>query len=262
MEGLTGTIARVRQNEASDAIAAIRRDGVAIIDQAWPEDRIAEIADALAARHPESLEGGQAFPADSFEVGGGRFTAPLIFTPPFDCTDILLHPALVEVFSALLGPDFVFEAFGVICARPGAEEQHIHRDGGLVFEGTGIEVVLPPVALTFAIPLVTQDAETGMTAFWPGSHRQIEKPGEEGGISACLPRGSCALWDFRVRHRGLANRTDHTRPLLYATACRPFWIDHKNFVAGRNAKLIASRAALETMEKADRKRFVRAELVT
>ena len=58
----------------------------------------------------------------------------------------------------------------------------------------------------------------------------------------------------------LPNRSGKVRAMIYATVCRPFFIDYENFRKG-NSKVVASRASLERLEKRDRKRLSRAELI-
>jgi ectoine hydroxylase-related dioxygenase (phytanoyl-CoA dioxygenase family) len=184
-----------------------------------------------------------------------------VFASPFDCVDVFLHPTLVEFYTRTLGPKFVFEAIGVLSSLPGAEDQHLHSDGSELFNEVGIDRLLPNVALTVVIPLVRMDAVSGMTAFWPGSHLHRDDVDRTQFVAPELDPGSCAIWDFRLRHRGLANKGDRARLSLYLTVCRPFWIDHQNFEPGVNAKLLASRAALDRLSEQDRKRFARARLV-
>jgi ectoine hydroxylase-related dioxygenase (phytanoyl-CoA dioxygenase family) len=122
--------------------------------------------------------------------------------------------------------------------------------------------LLPPFAINVAIPLVTMDISLGTTGFWPGSHIALPdlKLNDQDMISPIMPTGSLALWDFRTKHCGLANQGDRVRPLLYATACRPFWADHGNFKRGRDLKLLVDPETLESFDKPNRKKFARAQL--
>ena len=49
--------------------------------------------------------------------------------------------------------------------------------------------------------------------------------------------GSAILFDYRLKHRGLGNRSTEDRPLLYLTYARPFWLDVYNFDRKRYASL-------------------------
>lgn len=246
--------------ELNDHLKQFNRDGFLVVRDVFASGRMAELLDHIRRLHPEYV-GAEPPQGDHFEVGDRRFTAPLCFAPPFDCADFVTHPLVDALLRPALGADYVFEAFGVISSLPGAKEQAVHRDGGALFAGSGIDGLLPAAAIAVSMPLVDMDETSGMTVFWPGSHRKAERGADDSGVPARAPAGSLVFWDFRTFHNGQANRGEAARPFLYLTACRPFWIDHRNFVPGTNVKLTASRAALTTLDDTARARFVRAELV-
>lgn len=218
-------------------LADFRRDGFLVVRDVFDRERAAQLVEHLHREHPEYMGGD--LPDDHYTVGDRRFTAPLRYAPPFDCADFVTHPLVDAILCGTLGRDYVLEAFGVISSLPGAMEQNVHRDGGSLFPDSGLDGLLPPSAVAVAMPLVDMNETSGMTAFWPGSHRQSQRDQESPGIAADAPAGSLVFWDFRTFHNGLANKGDAARPLLYITSCRPFWIDYLNFVPGRNAKLRA-----------------------
>jgi hypothetical protein len=236
-----------------------QRDGFLVVPDLFEKARMAELLGHVRFLHPEYV-GAEPPQGDHFEVGDRRFTAPLRYAPPFDCADFVAHPLVDALLRAMLGADFVLEAFGVISSLPGAKEQAVHRDGGPLFPGSGLDGLLPASAVAAAMPLVDMDETSGMTVFWPGSHRKGERDKDAPGVPALAPAGSLVFWDFRTFHNGQANRGETARPFLYLTACRPFWIDHRNFVPGKNAKLSASRESLDALDEATRARFIRADV--
>ncbi len=242
----------------SEHLARFHRDGFLVIRDVFEPQRAAELLVHLQRLHPEYVGGD--LPDDHFEVGDRRFTAPLRYAPPFDCADFVTHPLVDAMLGAILGEKYVLEAFGVISSLPGAEVQHVHRDGGALFRDSGLDGLLPASAVSVAMPLVDMNETSGMTVFWPGSHRQAERDQDAPGIPAEAPVGSLMFWDFRTFHNGMANRGDAARPFLYLSTCRPFWIDHLNFVPGKNAKLLASRTSIDALDERARARFVRAEM--
>jgi hypothetical protein len=49
--------------------------------------------------------------------------------------------------------------------------------------------------------------------------------------------GDCILFDYRLNHRGLGNKSQSNRALLYLTYAVPWWRDPKNFSSSRYLKL-------------------------
>ncbi len=91
-------------------------------------------------------------------------------------------------------------------------------------------------------------AETGCTRFWPGSHLGILKeddPAIGPGVDFLTDLGSCYLFDYRVLHCGVANRSDGPRPLLYNIYTKPWFRDTKNY--SNQAPLIITEAQIAAL---------------
>jgi hypothetical protein len=248
--------------DCDGAGAALRRHGVVIIDDLWPAARIAKFLEDLRETYAEIFDERQGQLDQTQFVGDLRHVSPIVVGGALNCTDVLLHPVLDDLLQKPLDAGYVFESVGVIQSHPGADRQHRHRDGSPLFALPQLDRLLPAFAMTVTIPLVAMDAKSGTTAFWPGSHLMEDESQlrEDAMFAPIVPPGSAVIWDYRIRHCGLANRGDRTRPLLYVTACRPFWIDSKNFKRGRDLKLLVAPEVLESLDKAGRKRFARAQL--
>ena len=67
-----------------------------------------------------------------------------------------------------------------------------------------------------------------------------------------VPLGSCLLNDYRVSHRGMANRSDVVRPILTIIYNRPWFRDFKNY--SKQPPLRCSLRAYQAMEE-DHQRF-------
>merc|ERR1712238_487467 len=83
---------------------------------------------------------------------------------------------------------------------------------------------LPCHCLNVFVPLVDMAPELGPTEFVPYSHFEY-------GVSPyqtaapCGRGGQAVIMDFRLKHRGLANRSTNTpRPLLYITYVKPDFV--------------------------------------
>ncbi len=245
-------IARVAANDCEAAAGALRRDGIVVVENLWSVATIDALGDVVAAQHPEFTDVGRLH--DYLGDKDERFIAPVAMTGAVRGSGVLDCTALELLCATMLGDGFVYEAFGMLMVRPGAPPQKPHSDGGLLFPESGVDRILPPSAITIAIPLVDVNEDFAPTGVVPGSHRQDTGSADSMLVPIEIERGSAALWDFRALHAGLANRTDRARPVLYFTVCRPFWVDHLNFRKNARAKLIGDPAVIAALGP----RFVRA----
>ena len=233
-------IARVAADAGDAAAEALRRDGVVAIEGLWSAGTIDALRATVEAQQPEFADTARL--DDYLGDKSERFIAPVAMTAAIRCAGLCSNHVLDALYASMLGDDYVYEAFGMLMVRPGAPPQGPHRDGGLLFAETGVDRILPPSALTVAIPLVEVTADYAPTGAVPGSHRHQGAADSSELIPVELNRGDAAVWDFRTNHAGLANRTDRARPALYFTVCRPYWVDHKNFHANARAKLVGDPA--------------------
>ncbi|MEE4316379.1 MAG: phytanoyl-CoA dioxygenase family protein [Erythrobacter sp.] len=237
------------------AAAALFKDGVCILPDAVDVGLLAQCRKTLERDHPHLFV--PEFDAGRHYVSRGRFYTTIAIHGPFAAPEILLPEAVEVLLAEALGPDFVFDAWGIINAMPGAAEQHWHRDGGILFPGHPLEVMLPASAVTLAIPLVEMNQETGTTGFALGSHRTVTHV-DAPDFEPIVPVGSAIVWDYRVFHKGMTNKSNRARPLIYASLCRPWWSDVGNFDQGRAEKLLISGAEGDRLHEGLRTRLVRA----
>ncbi len=164
--------------------------------------------------------------------GDGRFEMVMRMSGGFAQPQLLANPILVNLLKPMLGGDLMrLASMTAVASFPGAQLQHVHRDGAALFgEFPNIEPALPPYAFTAAIPLMDVDDTIGPTGFWPGSHHW---PGNqpipaEAMRSVAFLRGDCLLVDYRTIHAGMANRSRTVRPILYMVYCRDWFYDDIN----------------------------------
>eukprot|EP00668_Euglena_longa_P038730 GGOE01049794.1.p1 GENE.GGOE01049794.1~~GGOE01049794.1.p1 ORF type:complete len:374 (+),score=95.12 GGOE01049794.1:39-1124(+) len=139
----------------------------------------------------------------------------------------------------MLSTDFALLRCGFVCATPGTGHQYWHSDGphrgpAAGWDGCG---AAPPYAFCVFVPLVDLTEETGYTQFWAGSHKYaglLDAKGEQcvpGDTDATCAAGSAVVYDFRVVHRGMPNRSTSPRPILYFLYATPDFNEDYNFGA-------------------------------
>lgn len=225
----------------AQAEAMFRRDGVVVLDDLVDPALLARCRAEIEAGYPEL---GQVDPERNFGSYAGRHTMPLRVEGALADRAIFLPQPIVDFAGALLGREFMLESLGLLVSLPGAGDQPRHPDALLYTEGT--DRLLPPFAIAFAMPLVPMDAVTGTTAFWRGSHRRPEMTGPHDFAPMVQP-GSALLWDFRIFHCGLANRSGAPRPLVYSTLCREWWRETVSIEAKRYEKLVIAPEVYDSL---------------
>lgn len=124
-------------------------------------------------------------------------------------TDVLLHPTLLGISDAILGPScarYQLNLAHVLDRGPGAEQQYIHRD-----ELVWVHVPRPHPELQLAsvIALVDFTAENGATRVVPGSHRWDweRMPTADEFAVAEMPAGSGVIYLGTTLHGAGPNST-------------------------------------------------------
>ncbi len=262
MRGEIGTLAPPApaaplDDRVAAAVEAFRRDGVAVIDDVVDP---ALLADCLAMIERD-------YPADRLAGRGGfaldddarRFSMALIAAGSLGEPGVLLNPHVRAFADAVLGNDAVMDSYGLLLSLPGAPDQKVHFDA-LLFPETTLDRVLPTTTIAVAMPLVVMDEVSGTTAFWRGSQRNHAIAGDPD-FAPRVAVGSVLLWDYRVMHRGLANRSDRPRPVLFSGLSRSWWYESKAAETEGYEKLAIARDAWDALRPRDRRFLRRAKVV-
>jgi len=241
-------------------VERFERDGCLVIDRLFDPaliDRVrAEYDRQYGAIDPDA-------PPPHLKVGTARMHLPVSLTGALLDPELYANPLLLEaLLKPLLGSAFVIDNVNVVTAFPGAGKQRSHRDHpGLFALGTEFGASLPCYALTLAIPLIDLAADCGTTELFPGSMARDSE--EDGGVPDLGPgvlpfvsRGGCFLMDYRLWHRGLANRSDRPRPILYIVYARDWFTDVVNFT--EHARLVVDPDNFERIPLEHRALFQRA----
>lgn len=202
------------------------REGYVVLDHVLPQETVDALCRAFQADYASHLRGDAVGP--SVLVSPRRPMLAMRFAGRFADPRVFANPYVVALVRKLLEPAAILEAYGCFLSLPGAAAQDEHYDGPHLF-GTPLAAMLPPYALTCALPLVDMDERQGSTMLLPGSHRWQARPADPVRVLPDVPRGSCVLWDYRLRHYGTENRSNTPRPLVYCTYARPWYRDPVNF---------------------------------
>lgn len=241
------------------ATADFLRHGCLRLQGVWSPETIAGLRQYFLDRYETSISEDR---PDVLAVGHDRFMITVTLEGPFSTPELYAHPLVTPIVRHLLGHECVLSSFGSVVSRPGAETQHIHRDHSGLFD-LSLDDLLPPHAITVIIPLVDLDSISGSTIVWPGSHMDQsvnrESADEALAVTPLVEAGSCLLMDYRLLHRGGANRSDHARPILYNVYSRRWFVDSTNFT--RQEPVVTSQDVLAQATEDLRPLLARARVV-
>ena len=226
-------------DQLSELTSGFHEHGLLHLQGAFPVSLI----DSLAAHyfdfyHPRIHVGD--FPYRIASLGSGRTHVTLELHKHWHDPAFYANTWLYSFVRHVLGPDFTLPTFAVAVSEPGASAQYIHRDQPWLFDDPAIERQLPASSITVSVPLVDLDQQIGSTEFQPGSHH----PRNAADMAARRPvsgidftpvlaqRGDCILWDSRLIHRGMPNRSLRTRPIVLMYYQKPWFFNHVNFDPG------------------------------
>lgn len=208
-------------------VRTMMADGYLALEHVVQPDLVSQARRAVLQRYERFFH--EANHENALQVGTRRYMITLRIEPPFDDDEFIANPRLLPIIRGALGNDCVLANYGLVCSLPGAPAQHMHRDGGDLFPETPLDGILPACAITVAIPLLELNELHGTTALCPGSHRTPSGMPEEASEYPVVREGGALLWDYRLAHQGTPNVSERVRPLLYATYCRSWFIDRRNF---------------------------------
>jgi len=254
---------KLQSDTVQQAARQFRLNGCLTIEDSFDPDIVrsmqTDFLENYASRERAAVE------RTCLKVGIERYMFTVELKPPYLDPGVYASPGVMPLVRELLGEDCIIQSFGVVCAYPGAQMQHVHRDHPPLFaEAGGLNAFFPPFALHVVVPLVDLDERTGTTALWEGSHR-IKSSSEENrwsrvelerleGTVLPMPRiGDCYLMDYRLRHTGTPNVSDRPRPILYMVYSRRWFLDRRNFEI--QSPLQISRRDFEGLSEDHRRLF-------
>ncbi len=139
--------------------------------------------------------------------------------------DIATHPWFVGVCEAVLGPDYKIVEAGFDVPGPGAADQPWHRDfpsppatlvgrrlNSLAFNLTAVDTILEMGPLEIALGTQWDDLTGYPNAMFPP--RSLYPRYRERMVRKLPQRGDISARSALTIHRGTANRSTHSRPML------------------------------------------------
>ncbi len=196
-------------------------DGITALKGAFSRDWAAQLGEDLAVLYREAL----ARPGGAVGRGTNRHYVEIHPEDIRGFVELVSHPWVVAVCSAVLGPQYQIVEIGFDVPNPGARDQPWHRDFP-VTETTLVERRLNSLAFN----LTTVDVEPDMGPFEIAPGTQWDDPSEYdhgmfpptslyGRYEARAQRKMPKMGDISVRsaltiHRGTANHSNKPRPVL------------------------------------------------
>src|SRR5437763_4541014 len=201
--GPSMTVAAVDQGLLARVLSDLDRDGYAVVESLLSADEAAAVRDGLRAVLDRTPTGRNDF--EGFNTR--RIYALFAKTRAFD--RLAVHPLLLAVLDAVLGPSYQLSAPTGIEIGPGEKAQFLHTDDGIY----PLPRPHPEVVLNSMWALDDFTEANGATRVVPGSHRWTDRrpidPDET--VTVTMPAGSVLVIVGTLWHGGGANRTERTR---------------------------------------------------
>lgn len=208
------------------AVRTFQEAGYVVLNDIYDPPWVATLRatyDALIARYLSDRGGLEALDGKTF--GKNHVGIHPALTAPWSDPQIVCHPIVDQVLSAVLGADYQCGYFHSNAAYPGSGVQPVHRDAAPLFAASELNVPHPAASVVLNIPLCDFTLENGSTEVWPGSHLIVDRAGTgKADLEAraavlpsertCIPAGSLILRDLRMFHRGMPNDSPDVRAML------------------------------------------------
>jgi ectoine hydroxylase-related dioxygenase (phytanoyl-CoA dioxygenase family) len=224
---------QLAETSLQQAIRTFRDTGIVIIDGVYDEAFIASVRTAYEVELDKYITARGGLDALEGKTFGKNHIGffPVMF-PPIADDQIVAHPVVVQLLTALLGKDLQCSFFHTNTAMPESGIQPIHRDQQHLFR-TELPVAHPVTNIVLNIPLCEFSLANGSTEYWPGTHLIVDSTPEEGqrlearaenlpSVRLNMPLGSLALRDLRAWHRGMPNLADYPRTMFAIVYQREF----------------------------------------
>lgn len=250
----------IRDDHLQQAVKEYKDAGCLLLKNVYKPGFIKTLHDSFLKKYKQYLVDKEH--GDALQVGDKRFMVSLKVETPFNNEKIYANPLVLPIIESLLGQDCILNGYGSVVSLPGAQDQNLHYDHPFLFDDDEIDPVLPSYAITAIVPLIDITEETGATIMGKYTHRLPSDLKPEHGAEVIYPftsAGAVILMDFKLRHGGMANRSEQPRPILYNIYSRPWFRDCVNYA--KQASVEISKKEMAKVSDANRKLFVFADIV-
>jgi ectoine hydroxylase-related dioxygenase (phytanoyl-CoA dioxygenase family) len=218
----------------SDLVAAVQRDGYAIVADAFPAELADQLRDDLDRLEHEL----GAVPADNDFEGTNTLRIYNLLAHGEAYRQIPIWPAVLPIVEGVLDPGCLISSLSSIVICPGETAQPIHSDDILI----PLPKPHPPLVCNTMWAITDFTEENGATRLVPGSHAKANPQygGDYPTIAAEMRKGSVLVWDGALWHSGGANRTGERRYGIAMNYCAGYVRQQENQQLGLPAELVRS----------------------
>jgi ectoine hydroxylase-related dioxygenase (phytanoyl-CoA dioxygenase family) len=218
--------------EATDIVAAVQRDGYAIIDDAFPTDLADELREDLDRLEHEL----DVVPSDNDFEGTKTLRIYNLLAHGERYQQIPLWSSVLPIVEGVLDAGCLISSLSSIVIGPEETAQPIHSDDILI----PLPKPHPPLVCNTMWAITDFTEENGATRLVPGSHLKPNPTygGDYPTIPAEMRKGSVLVWDGALWHNGGANRTAERRYGIAMNYCAGYVRQQENQQLGLPADLV------------------------
>jgi hypothetical protein len=162
--------------------------------------------------------------------GEGRYEYLMPFKAPFNTSFVYQDERMRSILWDFFGGRFKLELPTIITSKAGSKNQRWHSGNNYLFHP---EERLPPYAVVVGVPLVDVPVERGPTEVCPRKNMRFYQGytcAKKGGIAFPTELGTIQIFDYKLLHRGPANRSDKDRPMVSLVYSKLFYMNQDAIV--------------------------------
>lgn len=221
-----------------DAVNALKEHGCLIMRNCFDQERLKEIHSRSNLMYDKYIE-------QDIKRAKERAVIPLPLATITNTPKIYANEFAFPVINEIIDHNSIVRSFYLLVSPAGGQDQDIHRDHPLLFSDACMPDIiheLPPFDIRMFVPLVDLTPENGPPRVWPKTHLLTEA--EEtlitetsGYVDPYMQIGDCLLIDGRLMHKGVENKSNQTRPVIYFAYSQPWFRDTTNFYRANNPEM-------------------------